>query len=633
PTNLNLRMRIAESLAKEGMRVEASRELVYVARLCAEKGDSSSAEQHFNRALALVPENKDAYLSMSKMYETMGKTEEAQTLLHRAMEVFPGDSAVMLSMAQILARCEQYDQASRLLREISAIEPDNVRVKEETAKIHLRKGETETAWGIYRQIFPRLLTCKRREQLIDTLTMFSAIDPVDVGRKLASLYRDAGEIDNCVQELIKVATTLKDMDMHSEALEVLGEAHEMRPDDDEVALMMSALQEDSAVERGGASAQKNADEILTEVDVLLSYDQPSEALRILDELREREPSNPDLHLRLKTIYSAMGELELAVTECLVLAGIFEREGDLQRRDGMLREARDIDPSDPRLPEEAVLEPEPAEGRSFAEEIAEADFYAQQGLLEEALSIYRKYEELMPEDQKLKGRISALLKQREEVEYPDTGISTPEEALGAVQEESGIGEAAPDHDQLSVDRGVPPVPAEEIPEPTLEDEVLEIFEEFKRGLESELEDEDSETHYNLGIAYKEMGLIDDAIKEFQTANRDPEKKIQASSMLGHCFKEKGLYSLAIEVLATAVSLIERRDDSYWGAVYDLADAYELNGNLNEALDMFTEVFAYNSKLRKVDERLNVLKERLAHEQDAAGAAPSEPKKKKDRISYL
>ena len=93
-----------------------------------------------------------------------------------------------------------------------------------------------------------------------------------------------------------------------------------------------------------------------------------------------------------------------------------------------------------------------------------------------------------------------------------------------------------------------------------------------------------THYNLGIAYKELGLIDDAIKEFQVARDDPQTFLSSSSMLSICYKEKGFYSLAIEVLSSTIEKMKNRDEFYWAMKYDLADAYEKNGNLKEALEL-------------------------------------------------
>ncbi|HEX9161989.1 MAG TPA: tetratricopeptide repeat protein, partial [Thermoanaerobaculia bacterium] len=79
----------------------------------------------------------------------------------------------------------------------------------------------------------------------------------------------------------------------------------------------------------------------------------------------------------------------------------------------------------------------------------------------------------------------------------------------------------------------------------EQSLEEIFKEFKKGVEQQLDSEDYDTHYNLGIAYKEMGLIDEAIAEFQLASKDPGRAVECCSMLGLCFLEKGMPQLAIK----------------------------------------------------------------------------------------
>lgn len=93
-------------------------------------------------------------------------------------------------------------------------------------------------------------------------------------------------------------------------------------------------------------------------------------------------------------------------------------------------------------------------------------------------------------------------------------------------------------------------------------------------------------------------------------------------------EKGLYPLAVEVLKDAIDKMEDRDDSYWAMKYDLAEAYEKNGNLKEALDLCTQVYGWNSKFRSVSDRINQLKGRVVE-----SAEQKKPKDRKDRVSYL
>ena len=131
-----------------------------------------------------------------------------------------------------------------------------------------------------------------------------------------------------------------------------------------------------------------------------------------------------------------------------------------------------------------------------------------------------------------------------------------------------------------------------------------------------------------MAYKELGFLDDAIREFQLARNDPGSFIPSSSMLSICYMEKGLYPLAIDILRSALEKIEERDESYWAMKYDLAEAYEKNDNLQEALDSYTEVYGWNSKFRDVSEKMNQIGAIITGKTETG-----KPKGKKDRISYL
>ena len=76
-------------------------------------------------------------------------------------------------------------------------------------------------------------------------------------------------------------------------------------------------------------------------------------------------------------------------------------------------------------------------------------------------------------------------------------------------------------------------------------IEEILSDFKKGVDKQLGSEDYDTRYNLGIAYKEMGLIDEAIAEFQISAKDPKRLLECCSMLGLCFVEKGMHKLAVK----------------------------------------------------------------------------------------
>jgi tetratricopeptide (TPR) repeat protein len=136
-------------------------------------------------------------------------------------------------------------------------------------------------------------------------------------------------------------------------------------------------------------------------------------------------------------------------------------------------------------------------------------------------------------------------------------------------------------------------------------LAEIFKEFKKGVDKQLGKEDYDTRYNLGIAYKEMGLVDEAIAEFQLAAKDESRLLECSSMLGICFMEKGMPALAVKWFEKGLAARGRQQEEYQGLRYDLAAAHEASGNPGMALGLFREIFRKDASFRDVAERVRQL----------------------------
>jgi tetratricopeptide (TPR) repeat protein len=136
---------------------------------------------------------------------------------------------------------------------------------------------------------------------------------------------------------------------------------------------------------------------------------------------------------------------------------------------------------------------------------------------------------------------------------------------------------------------------------------DIFREFRKGVEQQLSAEDYETHYNLGIAYKEMGLLDEAIGEFQLASKAPVLTIECCSLLGLCFLEKGMSQLAIKWYGKGLATPGIRESETAGLLYDLARVYQDTGDVQQAYKTFLEVYGINTNYRDVVERVRVLEE--------------------------
>ncbi len=148
-----------------------------------------------------------------------------------------------------------------------------------------------------------------------------------------------------------------------------------------------------------------------------------------------------------------------------------------------------------------------------------------------------------------------------------------------------------------------------------DQLREVFDEFKAEMgevgDAEAEAEDLETHYNLGIAYREMGLLEEAIGEFQKVaksikgGRPFRYSMQCYTLLGLSFMDKNQPKIAAIWYEQALRTPELDQESILAVRYDLGVAHELAGDSRAALDSFSQVYAMNIDYRDVAERITAL----------------------------
>jgi tetratricopeptide (TPR) repeat protein len=147
-------------------------------------------------------------------------------------------------------------------------------------------------------------------------------------------------------------------------------------------------------------------------------------------------------------------------------------------------------------------------------------------------------------------------------------------------------------------------------------LAEIFEEFRVEAEGEspASHEDFETHYNMATAYKEMDLLDEAIREFQLAAGltlpadGTARYFQCCNMLGHCFIQKGMPRAAVIWFKKGLEAPGRTAEEYKALQYELGSGYEEMGDLARAVSVFTEVYGVDVGYRDVAEKLQNLQAR-------------------------
>ncbi|MCX7793215.1 MAG: tetratricopeptide repeat protein [Thermodesulfovibrionales bacterium] len=647
PSNLQMRIKVADLFYKEGLSGEAAKQYSVIGRLYQDSGDLNKARDYYEKAISINPSERGANLGLSEIYQKQGNYRGAIETLKRLLETSPDDVNLLTQYVNVLVEGGNVSLAEGELKKLIELDPSNVIAKKYLANLYLKQDRKEEAWNL---IYPSLdqIISFDRNGIISILEELKDIEPAECTRKLIVIYRDTGNIDKAFEELVNLGDFYLSSGMTAEALNCYREAQTIRPDDPYVRTKLLEIETPSEEVEviKVRTEEKGFEELLQEADIYLKFGVYEEARKRLEALKVQYPQEPEVHLKLKQLYIEIGDREMAVTECLALSEIYRRQGMMDEAEEYRREALSINPDDPRLVvftesigtgspelEEEISKESLAERverekplrDEYIEAFTEAEFYEKQGLMDEALKLYRKLQNIFPEDEEIAEKIESLLRMQSSFKP-------------GIKEESSI--SAPSLSQelepelINLTEALLPEEIIEEKEPELTDSVMDIFEEFKKGLEAQVKEEDSETHYNLGIAYKEMGFIDDAIKEFQLSRRDPARFIPSMSMLALCYKEKGFNKLAIETLEEALRGLDRKAEEYLAMKYELADVYEKDGDTEKAYDLFMEVYGIDSSFRDVSKRIESLKRTTRKNPfQEKPSSPDSDRKKKDRISYI
>ena len=177
-------------------------------------------------------------------------------------------------------------------------------------------------------------------------------------------------------------------------------------------------------------------------------------------------------------------------------------------------------------------------------------------------------------------------------------STPAPAGGFVDLGQLILDPEPEKDtRMRVDQGEPQSEADV--------DFRETLEQFKQGVEANLDASDFQAHYDLGIAFKEMGLLDEAIAQFQKALRAPEGRLKSSEALGVAFFEKHRFGIAETVLSRAVEALPGADDEKIALIYWWGRALEAQQKKDQALRCYERALAVDITFLDLGERIQRL----------------------------
>ncbi len=325
------------------------------------------------------------------------------------------------------------------------------------------------------------------------------------------------------------------------------------------------------------------EKILKAVQQYVLKGQIGKAIKEYERIVKDAPKDIRARLKLGDLYLKNGETQKAIEEYLKVAELYEEE-DLNSR--AISSYKRVLALNPRLIEAYYKV---------------AELYLKEGLRGDARNCYQSILKMRPNDEKALEALRNLSEDQPQKEIRSTGSPTtrtpPPSDTATSQQSPRPEERVPLTPPLTYSHEAPIV---ETPiqsgEPSAE-----------KGVSPSL-DKDSEMHYHLGIAYKEMELFDYAISEFEQAARNPSIQFDSYVMLGNCFMEKGDYDRSIEHYRMAAEIKDLPNQKLAMLQLCLGSAYEASGMISEALGAYQNALELDPSSSEAREKIRNLQQK-------------------------
>ena len=606
PQNTQIRIKLANGYLNQGLKQEAAASFTDAGRSLLGRGAFDEALESFSEALQISPSDYATLRGIVAAHTARGTADEAAEILEHALANNSDDRELLSMLANAYVEADDPEQAERVTALLVAKEPTAYLSFIEIARLYLRDDKIPAAVRVVTNIAEQMLAEREHAQLL------SLIDEL--------LARDADNVE-ALRLVVRAHWWLRDMDNLKAALERMAEAAQAAglDQDERYALtQLTRLVPDAAYlerlnELGGAE-ESAASEALPEIEPVAPVP-TTEAAATEEFVQNSEELTPTVE-ETNFEWNPVSEVsqDWTVSETPV-----EREFSFE---AIVAEEL------PRASEQEASAAEAEEDdRVMAmrrQELESVDFYIAQGYADIAIDTLDLLERECGSHEEIEVR-------RQQIRALDAGTAAAVEPSSPADKNIVLDNATNIPVVLSTNEPAPAVvPILSTPKPaepviTLDAGLAEVFEEYRAFSESEgaaVTNGDFETHYNLGMAYKEMDLFEDALEEFQMAvslsapNDGTSRYLQCCNLLGHCFMQTGVPELAVKWFTKALNVPAINEDERTALNYEIAAAYEKAGDLNRALEFFTEVYGVNVSFRSVNERLRTVKARLAENGEVA-----------------
>ncbi len=602
PNNTEIRLKLADGYLKENMRRESAAAFVQAANRLHQTAAHDKALDAYSKALQLVRDDREALRGMLESHIARGTADEAAEVLERVVEGHEDDNELVSMLARAYLEAEDPKGAERATSMLMTQDGSNYTQFLPVTRLYLEQGEIDETIRILSTIIERMLAGREERELLELVNQVLERNPDHVAalRMLVRIHWWQRDMDALRASLERLAESAEASELIDEERYALTQLVRLAPDEQRYLDRLNLL---------GGLQEETADDFSAPVETESEVPQFETFAMVEEEFEQAAPVVAD-------------EFETNAAPGSTFSDPTASFADLNEDESAPGFSTDFQEVDFSIvaPAEGEAPTEPAEeGRletMMRQELESVDFYIAQGYADIAVDTLEMLERQFGPHPEIQSRREKLA---ERDTQPVAEASTAFE-FGGAEELS----ATPVHETIAFDTdsayaslagdggnnvgSAAPVAA------GIDSGLAELFEEFRVAEEGDDVKEDFETHYNMGTAYKEMDLMDEAIQEFQTsaslvrAGDGTSRFLQCCNMLGHCFIQKGMPEAAVLWFKKGLSAPGHSEDEYQALRYELASAYEQLGDLKHAREFYTEVYGVDVSYREVAEKLSQLRQK-------------------------
>ncbi len=524
------------------------------------QGDLESAEKILQDARKLNPTESRTLINLVEVFKRQNLTDKAIELVEQSLTQTPDNILLLNILGNFHFEKGDFKRSEEIFSAIVTSHPMNVNARIKLGRIQILKERLDEAFDLFEPLINNLVKKQKDEKAIGLLGLIleSQKPHVPALERLAAIYRANKEMKKLEVVNRTILEEFRRQGAREKMLATLSELHQLRPEDSSIADEYQVLRqslgivEEDIAQEAESLTDKDKDtikETIAQADLYMQQGLVRNARRILENLRQRYPEDPQITKKI----AVLDEIRTHMDEQELRRRVEQTSAmESKIKDKVLHDQMDEGKRKPL----GTFSGDNAEG----DKISTADIFAETDIIPFVVGEVgeKKYFELKEQIAFELVMLKAVYNQQIQG--------------GMTQEERELGN---------------------------------IVADFKRDLKTKFLQEDPETHYQLGLAFLEQGLLTEAVEELIVASKDKAYALGSFSVISTCCRMKGNFTEAEKWLKKAIHQAKEGSDQYFALEFDLAEVLEDKGEGEKALSLYSKIRDWNPAFRNVASKVEAL----------------------------